>query len=277
MSQHRPGAGYRSDRHGHDLPTGAGILARADGTSIAYNRVAGKTPGIVFLHGYRSDMTGNKATELEALGRALGHAVVRFDAYGHGGSNKGDVEDATISRWLEDALAVIDVLTEGPQILVGSSAGAWVALLAALQRPRRVAGLVGIAAAPDFTEDLIWAVLSSEQRRELIEADAISLPNCYDPASPWRIRRAFIEDGRQNLLLRDTINIFCPVRLIHGQEDEDVPWSTALRLAENLATEDVEVMLVKDGDHRLSRPADLFRLRRVVEDLIAAVPFDPPA
>jgi pimeloyl-ACP methyl ester carboxylesterase len=220
-------------------------------------------------------MGGGKALALEAVCRALGHAYVRFDAYGHGASD-GVVEAATIGRWVEDALMVLDVLTEGPQILVGSSAGAWVALLAALRRPARVRGLVGIAAAPDFTEDLIWGALSLDQRREMIEAGEVTLPNCYDPSRPWRIRRGFIEDGRQNLLLRDTINLSCPVRLIQGQRDEDVPWSTALRLAECLDTPDVEVILVKDGDHRLSTDADLVRLGRVVDELLSTAEVELP-
>lgn len=246
---------------------GGGILTRADGASMAYHRLEGKGPGIVFIHGFHSDMEGGKALALEALCRQQGRAFVRFDLFGHGKSS-GRVEDGTISRWADDATAVLDHLTDGPQVLVGSSLGGWVALLAALRRRDRVSGLVGIAAAPDFTEDLMWAEFTAEQRRDLIEQGHVVLPNCYEPDNPWTVPRLLIEDGRNNLLLRDTINLFCPVRLIQGQKDADVPWKTALRIADCLAAEDVEVTLVKDGDHRLSRDHDLARLQKVVAHLL---------
>ncbi|MGE5504469.1 MAG: alpha/beta fold hydrolase [Actinomycetota bacterium] len=255
-----------------ELPSvGAGILTRADGATISYRRMAGKSPGVVFLHGYHSDMTGGKALALEALCRAKGYGFLRFDAFGHG-SSSGDVDLGTIGRWAADAVAVIDELTEGPQVLVGSSLGGWIALLAALERRERVAGLVGVAAAPDFTEDLMWAEFSFEQRRELMETGAVMLPNDYEPEKPWRVCRRLIEDGRNHLLLRDAINLACPVRLIHGQQDADVPWQTAMRIADCLAGDDVEVLLVKDGDHRLSRDGDLARLCRVVEGLMDSLP-----
>jgi pimeloyl-ACP methyl ester carboxylesterase len=253
------------------LPVGGGILSRPDGATISYRRLQGKKPGVVFLHGYHSDMTGGKALALEALCRDHGHAFLRFDGFGHGQSS-GDVMHGTLGRWAEDAVAVIDALTEGPVVLVGSSLGGWVALLAALERRERVAGLVGIAAAPDFTEDLMWQEFSFEQRRELMEKGEISLPNDYEPENPWRVHRALIEDGRNHLLLRDTVNLACPVRLIHGQQDADVPWRTSLQLADCLASEDVEVTLVKDGDHRLSRDQDIDRLRRVVSGLLDTLP-----
>ncbi|CAA7611616.1 Predicted hydrolase or acyltransferase [Candidatus Terasakiella magnetica] len=248
--------------------TGSGSLSRPDGATIAYHRLAGKTPGIVFLHGYHSDMTGGKALALEDLCRAQGRAFLRFDGFGHGQSS-GDVLYGTVGRWAEDAVAVIDQLTEGPQVLVGSSLGGWISLLTALERPQRIAGLVGIAAAPDFTEDLMWQDFTFEQRRALLETGVLSLPNCIEPDNPWLIHRSLIEDGRNHLLLRDAINLHCPIRLIHGQKDEDVPWRTALQLADCLAAEQVEVTLVKDGDHRLSRDQDIARLRRVVDGLLA--------
>lgn len=246
---------------------GAGILARDDGASMAYQRLAGRTPGVVFLHGFHSDMQGGKALALEALCRAQGRAFLRFDLFGHGQSS-GRVEEGCVSRWAADAIAALDALTEGPQLLVGSSLGGWVALLAALSRRQRVVGLVGIAAAPDFTEDLMWLGFTEQQRRDLLEQGKVVLENCYDPAHPWEVPRLLIEDGRNNLLLRDTINLACPVRLIQGQKDADVPWHTALRLADCLASEDVEVCLVKDGDHRLSREHDLARLCRIVATLL---------
>lgn len=252
---------------GNGLPVGAGILARGDGASMAYHRVAGRGPGVVFLHGYHSDMQGGKALALEEMCKARGNAFLRFDFYGHGQSS-GDVSRGTISRWAEDAVAVIEQLTEGPQVLVGSSLGGWIALLAALRLGKRVHGLVGIAAAPDFTEDLMWAEFTPEQRRGLIETGSLVMENCYEPDKPWTIHRDLIEDGRNNLLLRDAVNLYCPVRLIHGQKDADVPWKTSLTLADCLAGEDVEVILVKDGDHRLSRDQDLARLARVVAELL---------
>jgi len=247
--------------------TGRGILSRPDGATISYNRLDGKNPGVVFLHGYRSDMSGGKALALEALCRARGQAFLRFDAFGHGDSS-GDVFDGTIGRWAADAVAVIEALTTGPQILVGSSMGGWVATLAALDLRARVVGLVGIAAALDFTEDLIWADLDADQRRILLETGEIALSDGDEAEPHWRFRRSLIEDGRNHLLLRDFINLECPVRLIHGQRDSDVPWRTSLHFAEMLASDAVEICLVKDGDHRLSRPEDLDRLCRTVDDLL---------
>lgn len=245
---------------------GAGILARADGASMAYHRLGGGNPGVVFIHGFHSDMGGAKALALEDHCRASGRAFLRFDLFGHGQSS-GDAADGTIGRWADDAEAAISQLTQGPQIIVGSSLGGWIALLAALRLRPRIAGLVGIAAAPDFTEDLMWTEFTGTQRRQMLETGQVILENCYQPENPWTIRRALIEDGRNHLLLRDAINLHCPVRLIQGQQDEDVPWRTALTIAGCLAAEDVEVTLVKDGDHRLSRDRDLARLVRVVECL----------
>jgi pimeloyl-ACP methyl ester carboxylesterase len=212
-----------------------------------------------------SDMTGGKATALEAWARRCGRDFVRFDYRGHGASS-GRFEDATIGDWAGDAVAVLDALTEGPQILVGSSMGGWIMLLAALARLERVAGLVGIAAAPDFTEDLIWARATPRQRRMLETVGYVDNPSAYSE-TPYRISRQLIDEGRNHLLLRRPIPLGCPVRLIHGMEDADVPWQTSLRLAEALESGDVEVTLVKGAAHRLSEPNDLARLARTVEDL----------
>ena len=257
-----------------DPPAGARILARPGGASIAYHLNDGNSPTVVFLHGYRSDMGGGKALRLEAFCRARGYRFLRFDGFGHGASS-GDIHDGTISRWASDAVAVLDALTVGKVVLVGSSLGGWIALLAALERRDRVAGLVGIAAAPDFTEDLMWATFTPEQRRELLEKDEVIVPNCYEPANPWRIPRRLIEDGRRHLLLRDTVNLACPVRLIQGQRDPDVPWQTALRLADCLAPADVEITLIKDGDHRLSRDQDMTLICRVVGALVESLAVTP--
>lgn len=244
----------------------AGILARDDGATIAYHASAGRTPTVIFLHGFKSDMTGGKALALEAWCRRRGQAFVRFDGYGHG-SSSGRFEDGTIGRWIEDAVAVIDGLAQGPVVLVGSSMGGWLMLLAALRRRERVAGLVGLAPAPDFTEELCWQCFSDDDKRRLVTEGRVMVPDCYG-AEPYPIMRGLIEEGRNHLLLGDHIALDCPVRLIQGMRDEDVPWRTALRLQEQLASEDVEVILVKNGTHRLSEPADIDRLERVLAALL---------
>jgi pimeloyl-ACP methyl ester carboxylesterase len=248
--------------------SGARSLARPDGAAIAYHRLEGPTPGIVFLGGFRSDMTGTKALFLEDYCRRRGRAYLRFDYFGHGASS-GDFADGTIGRWREDAIAAIDSLTEGPQILVGSSMGGWIMLLAALARPQRVAALVGIAAAPDFTEELLWPRLTPHQRREIDEAGRVVLPSDYDSAG-YLYTRALIEDGRQHLLLGAPVPLDVPVRLLHGVADASVPWQLSLRLAERLRSRDIVVTLVKDGDHRLSSEPDLARLAQTLDALLAS-------
>jgi len=212
-------------------------------------------------------MNGIKATALAGHCRSRDHAFLRFDYFGHGASS-GDFRAGTIGRWLEDALAVIDRLTEGPQILVGSSMGGWIALLAALARPGRLKALIGIAPAPDFTEDLIWARLSEAQRRELLERGELAAASAYE-ADPIPITLRLVEEGRRHLLLRGPIRLSCPVRLLHGMEDPDVPYQTSLRLVERLTGIEAVVELIEDGDHRLSRPQDLTRLFAAVDAMAA--------
>ena len=241
-------------------------LSLPDGSRLAYRRVAGDgRPGIVFLSGYASDMTGTKGTALAAWAQARGQALLRFDYSGHGQSS-GAFRDGTIGRWTADALAALDRLTTGPQILVGSSMGGWIMLLTALGRPNRVAGLVGIAAAPDFTEDLMWATMQRETRARLLADGVILAPSQYQE-TPLEITRALIEDGRRHLLLRGPLDIRCPVRLLHGMADPDVPWETSARLADRLASTDATVTLIKDGDHRLSREEDLARIFDAIAEL----------
>jgi pimeloyl-ACP methyl ester carboxylesterase len=242
----------------------AAILPREGGATIAYHRLAGAAPGIVFLGGFRSDMTGTKALFLQNYCRERDRAFVRFDYFAHGQSN-GDFADGTISRWRDDAVAVIDSLTEGPQVLVGSSMGGWIMVLAALARPTRIAALVGIAAAPDFTTDLLPRRLSEAQRRTLFDEDRILLPSPYDPAG-YLYTRALVEDGDRNLVLRGDIPLACPARLLHGMADESVPWQQSRKLAERLAGTDVTLTLIKDGDHRLSRDQDLARLAVTLDE-----------
>ncbi|MBV8120988.1 MAG: alpha/beta hydrolase [Alphaproteobacteria bacterium] len=241
------------------------MLPCGDGEAIAYRRVSGAPPGIVFLAGLRSDMTGTKATYLDAYCRGRGRAYVRFDYFGHGASS-GDFLDGTIGRWAEDAIAVLDELTEGPQLLVGSSMGGWIMLLAALARSERIKALVGIAAAPDATEDLLLPRLDAAQRHELLTSGSVTLPSEYDPAG-YTYRLRLIEEGKHHLVMRAPIALDRPVRLLHGMRDASVPWQTSLRLAEQLTSRDVALTLVKDGDHRLSTEADLARLGATLDEL----------
>lgn len=251
------------------VPSPSQILARADGATIAYRRrdAAGagvSWPGVVFLGGFASDMGGTKAAALDGFCAARGQAYLRFDYWGHGDSS-GAFDAGTISRWTGDALAVLDGLTQGPQILVGSSMGGWIMLNAALARATRVAALVGIAAAPDFTE-AIWHGLGAQGQAQLVGDGHIFLPSDYS-AAPYPVTAGLIEDGRAHLRLQGPLPIDRPVRLLHGMNDTDVPWRTALDIAERLQAADVQVTLIKDGDHRLSRDQDLALLFRTIEAL----------
>lgn len=250
------------------------FLVGPEGRRIAYHRLPGRAPGVMFLGGYASDMTGTKASALEAFCRARGQAFLRFDYSGHGRSS-GDFRDGTIGRWTADALAAFDRATEGPQILVGSSMGGWIMLLVARARAERIAGLVGVAAAPDFTEDLMWARMTPAARAELAHTGVILEPSRYDER-PYEITRALIEDGRRHLLLRQPLPLAAPLRLLHGMGDADVPWQTALRILERYAGRDATVTLVKDGDHRLSRPQDLARIEAAIAELSTAPAGDQP-
>ncbi len=243
-----------------------GNLVRVALPPLAWARTAGRAPTVVFFPGFNSNMNGEKAMALASLCAARGQAMLRFDYSGHGASG-GRFEDGTIGAWTADALDIIDALTEGDLVLVGSSMGGWIALLVALARPRRVRGLIGIAAAPDFTEILMWNAMSFETRETLRRLGKIMAPSRYGPAMP--ITLALIEEGRRHLLLERPIPLACPVRLLHGQADPEVPWELALRLAEQITTPDLHLTLVKDGDHRLSRPADLALLGATLAGLLA--------
>ncbi len=237
-------------------------IERRDGATIAYHRSPGKVPGVVFLTGYMSDMTGGKALRLEHFCRVRRLAYLRFDYFGHGASS-GAFTDGTIGRWADDALAVIDELTDGPQILIGSSMGGWIMLVAGRARPDRLAGMIGIAAAPDFSQD-IWLNFNEAQRTAVQRDGSIALD---EDGETLEITNKFIQDGRQHLMLRAPIDIACPVRLLQGMQDTAVPWRTALTLADRLTGDDVIVTLIKDGDHRLSRDQDLARLAAIIDEL----------
>jgi len=241
----------------------AEYLETETGRRIAYARLEGagpgSGPGVVFLGGFRSDMTGTKAQFLEDWARAHGRAFLRFDYSGHGQSS-GDFEDGAIGDWAADAMAVVARLTAGPQILVGSSMGGWIALLLAREMPGKVAGLVTIAAAPDFTEDSMWAGFDADQRVVLEEVGKIALPSEY--GEPLVITKRLIEDGRSNLVLRAPLPLPFPVRMLQGTADADVDQSVALRLLAHVTGDNIRLTLVKGADHRFSDPACL--------DLIAA-------
>ncbi|NIA67941.1 alpha/beta hydrolase [Pelagibius litoralis] len=249
-------------------------LACEDGTILAYYKTAtGKAsaeghpdaPGLLFLGGFMSDMTGSKALALEDFAGKRGQAFVRFDYRGHGAS-EGRFTDGTIGTWLADALAVLDRLTEGPQIVVGSSMGGWIMLLLALARPERIAGLVGIAAAPDFTEEIIGPRTTDAFREKMAQDGYILYPSAYSE-EPYTITNDLIEEGRNHLLLKGPIPITAPVRLLYGMQDSDVPWQMAVRLCELLESRDVELSIVKNAGHRFSEPAEIDLLLRTVAAL----------
>lgn len=244
-----------------------GRMDRGDGVRLAWVRTPGRGPTTVFLPGFRSDMGGAKALATEAWCRASGAPCLRLDYSGHGASD-GAFVDGSIGEWAADALLLIDRLTTGKLILVGSSMGGWIALLLALARPERLAGLIGIAAAPDFTEALMWDSMMPPERATLERDGVLLLPSQYGDPTP--VTKRLIEDGRTRLLMHAPIPIHCPVRLLHGQQDPDVPWETALRLAERLESNDVQITLIKDGDHRLSREQDLAALQQLHAGLLGA-------
>ena len=252
------------------IPPTPSILTRDNGTSIAYHYTSGNTPGVMFLTGFKSDMTGTKALNLEEYCRARGNAFLRFDYQGHGQSS-GDFDDGSIGEWASDAIDAIDQLTFGPQVLVGSSMGGWIMMLAALARPERVAGLIGLASAPDFTENLILKKLSNSEKFELEANGFIDILNKHGDGEPYRVTKKFLKESHDHLLLRLPINLNCPIRLIHGINDDDVPWSTSIRIMETVTSNDIETTLVKSSDHRLSEEDDIARLRRTLGLLLDQV------
>ena len=243
-------------------------LKHDDDTEIAYRRTPGKGVEAMFLSGFRSDMTGSKALAMEAHFAAKGRAFTRFDYRGHGTSG-GRFENLCLSDWLSDTLLVLDRLAREPVVLIGSSMGGWLMLLAALARPGKVRGLIGIAAAPDFTETLIRPALTDDQQAALAEHGVYHEASAY--GEPLPITRRLLDDGKNHLLTDAPIRFDGPVHLLQGQEDADVPWLTAIDLASKLTSRAVTVELVKDGDHRLSRPEDLRRIQAACERVLAQV------
>lgn len=239
------------------------MFVRPDGLRIAYRHRTGAAPTLLFLPGYMSDMEGGKAVALDRWAAESGQAMLRLDYAGNGAS-EGRFDEGTLASWRDDALLLLDGLTQGPVILVGSSMGGWLALLIALARPDRIVGLVGVAAAPDFTE---WGFTDAEKAILMTEGRIIE-PSDYGDA-PRVTTRQFWESGQSLRLLEEDIPVNVPVRLLQGQQDEVVPWDIALRILERLRSSDVQMLLIKDGDHRLSRDPDIALLIRTVASLLA--------
>ena len=247
------------------IDVGTGKNARR----IAARTRDGATPGVFWLGGFKSDMLGTKAAALDDWAGAHGRHCIRFDYSGQGESG-GDFNDGTIGRWLEESAVVFRQFAKGPQVLVGSSMGGWIALLLARELKRlpaaaSLAGMVLIAPAVDFTEELMWKRFSPEVKRQIEVEGAWQRPSQYSEA-PYAITRGLIEDGRKHLLLGGLIETGCPVRILQGVKDPDVPWQHAMELSSRLSRDDVVMTLVKDGDHRLSRPEDIERLIATVAE-----------
>ena len=245
------------------------ILNTRRGYSLVARKIEGKDPCVIFLGGFRSDMEGTKAQYLSDWCEKSGRSFLRFDYSGHGVSG-GRFEEGTIGQWTQDALDVIDAFSQGPCVLVGSSMGGWIMLRVALAIGTRVHGLLGIAAAPDFTRDLISRDLSADQRARLAHEGQIRLTSEYDPDG-YVLTQGFMADGEACCLLDAPLALTVPVRLLQGCDDSEVPWQTALRLSERLQATDVRVHLLKDGDHRLSRPEQLALMSDTLAELIQTV------
>ncbi|MBH5401395.1 alpha/beta hydrolase [Bradyrhizobium sp. CNPSo 4010] len=249
------------------IDVGEGPSARR----IAVRRRHGKDPGLVWLGGFKSDMQGGKAVALDAWAHERGRAIVRFDYSGHGESS-GDFANGTIGSWLEDSVAVFERFCDGPQILIGSSMGGWMALLLAREIKKRagkasLAGLVLIAPAPDFTEELMWKNFSPAVRKEIETKGFWLRPSEYGDGTPYPITRNLIEEGRKHLVLGSAIDLGCPVRILQGAKDPDVPWQHAFALTHRLPADDVVLTMIQDGDHRLSRPQDIARILAAVAEI----------
>jgi len=242
-------------------------LRRKDKGFIAYNRLEKKNknlPEVLFLGGFRSDMMGIKALFLDSLCEKRNQTFTRFDYFGHGLSS-GSFTEGTIGQWLSDALAIIDETTQGPLILIGSSMGGWLMTLAALKRPDRIKGLIGIASAPDFTEELIWPALTDIQRKEFLRHGILYAPSEQE-GGELPITLQLIEEARQHLVLSKPIDIHCPAHFIHGSADKVVPWQLSQRLTRRIKSDDISLTLIKNGDHRLNTPLALGRVASLLDE-----------
>ncbi len=242
-------------------------LRTAHGSRLAYCHSPGASPGVVFCPGFHSNMRGEKALALEAWCVDAGRQFTRFDYFGHGES-EGAIEAGRIGRWSQDTLAVLDEVASGPQLLVGSSMGAWMALLAALARPETAVALVGLASAPDFTRWMRQSILSGDARAGFEQRGYHDMPSHYPGESSYRIEAGFLDEAESHCLLDGPVALDIPVRLLHGQADGDVPWQHSLAIADAITGSDVHVTLIKDGDHRLSRPTDIRALLAAVNAVL---------
>jgi pimeloyl-ACP methyl ester carboxylesterase len=272
LARGRVGAIFMTDFP--SVPSDPAFIEVGEGSAmrgIAVRARAGATPGLFWLGGFNSDMKGTKALALDAWAAEHGRACVRFDYSGHGESG-GKFIDGTVGRWLEDSVAVFEQFCRGPQVVIGSSMGGWIALLLAREVIRRsmgasLAGLVLIAPAPDFTEELMWKGFSPKIRAEIESKGVWMRPSEYGDGSPYPITRALIEEGRQHLLLGGSVEVGCPVRILQGAKDPDVPWQHAFTLVHRLPADDVVLTMIQDGDHRLSRPQDIARIIAAVAEI----------
>ncbi len=245
------------------------FLRRPDGNRLAYAWRGGHTPTVVFLGGFRSDMTGTKALALDIWAQQSGFAFLRFDYFAHGASD-GAFADATVGRWIDDAKAVIDsVVPDGPLVLIGSSMGGWIMLNLVQHLHDRLVGLVGIAAAPDFTQELIWSELSVADQATLKRDGRLLRPSRYSP-EPDILTLKLIEEGAQHLVLDKPLDLPCPLHLLHGIADPEVPWQFSQRILDHVSAPEATLTLVKDGDHRLSQPSDIQRLTAIVEKIASS-------
>lgn len=236
------------------------------GHKIAFHQHGGKAPGVVFLGGFMSDMNGSKATYLESWAKADGHSFLRFDYSGHGQSS-GAFTQGSIGAWAEDAAAIINAQTKGPQLLIGSSMGGWISLILAQRKLVNIAGFLGIAAAPDFTQDSMWAQMSDEQRRKLETEGQIEVPSDYD--DPYPITKQLIEDGRNHLILRAPLDLPFPVHLLHGTADRDVEMSRPLAIMDHATCADMSLTFVKGANHSFSAPENLALMSKTAQEILS--------
>lgn len=246
------------------------FLQRPDGERLAYHISSGKSPGIVYLNGFMSDMQGSKALALESFCQKRGQNFIRFDYFGHGAST-GDFKQGSISRWAEDALCVLDELCVGPQILVGSSMGGWLMFLAALKRPEKVKGLVGIATGADFTEDMIMANMPDHYQEALDQVGFFESTSQGPEPFTYIITQKLLEDGKLHLLLRNPIPFEGKVHLLHGMQDKDVPWQNSLRIIELLRTKDVTFTLNKKAGHRYAEEDQINEIQSAIDLMIKRI------
>ncbi len=239
------------------------FLRRPAKADIAYRKLDGKGPGYIWLGGYASDMLGTKAEFVSDWAKQNGRGYLRFDYSGHG-EGAGNFEDGCITDWADDALNVLDELTEGPQVLIGSSMGGWVSCLLARQRPERLAGLILIAPAPDFTHELMWPSWDDETREKIMTEGKVEFPSEYDDSVMVYTKKLY-EDGASNFIFSESLQLSVPVRILQGMQDDAVPWQHATRLADHIEADDLEMTLVKSSDHRMSSDEDLKKLKKLLE------------